>query len=224
MAVKTKYGLQVDAWGALVMDRGNLAKDIEQLTIENLRDRELENLTITREVISLGGFVGPALEHVVVEQDLGGGGRATTLLRIVPRVKDLDLSWRLFERNVNTAQSWGVSQGTLVTVGSLLTAAGVLSVVLGVGLCLLAIGVPILGLGLGWWGVARKKTTAGTTDQFASRALANTVHWSLMKALASKGVANQHLQVLQQTAEPGLGRLMPTDLIDELTSIPKIGA
>ena len=219
MAVKTEYGLQVDAWGALVMDRGDLAEEVEELTIQNLKERELENLTITKAEIRLGG---PAREHVVVGQDLGGGGEATTLLRVVRRAKDLELSWRLFERNVSKVTLWGMSQGTLIVVGSIFTAAGVLSVAFGIGLCPLAIGVPLLGVGLGWWTIGRKKTTAGTTEQFASRALANTVHWALMKALASKGIASQHLQVLQPATEPGLGKLMPTDMIDELAGTSKL--
>ena len=219
MAVTTEYGMQVDAWGALVMDRANLAEELEKLTIQNLKERELEKVTITKTEVRLGGT---ALEHVVVEQDLGGGGRATTLLRIVPRAKDLDLSWRLFERNLKKMMVWGMSQHSLITAGIGFIIAGLFTAIFGFGLCFVPVGIVLLGVGLGWWTVGRKKTTAGTTEQFASRALANTVHWALMKALASKGIASQHLQVLQPATEPGLGKLMPTDMIDELAGTSKL--
>ena len=224
MAIKTKFGLQVDAWGALAMERADLAQKVEKLTTDAVKERGLEGLTISRESVALGGAFEEAQEYVVFEQDLGGGGRAATLLRVAPRGKDLDISWRLFEKNVATGILWGMSQGTLLSVGALLSIVGVGSGLLtgGVGCVLACPGVIMIGAGMGWWMVGRKKTTASTTQQFDSRALANTVHWALMKALASNAISNQHVQVLRRTSEEDLGKLMPTDVLDEIIKTPKV--
>ena len=223
MAVKTKFGLQVDAWGALLMDRAELAEEVEKLTIETIEDRGLEGLTIGRDSINLGGGYR---EYVTVEQNLGGGGRATALLRAAARGKDMDISWRLFERNVGKAVMWGMSQGVLLFLGllSIIVGLGVIPLTGGAGLCIFIPGVVMVGASFGWWRVGRKKTTAGTVEQFESRALAQIVHWCLMKVLASKGVSSQGLQVLQEASTSGLAKLGPTDLVDELTNAPKIGS
>ena len=220
MAIKTQYGLQVDAWGALVMDRGSLGKEVEAETIQNVRERRLEGLAISPSPVTLEGR-----EYVAFEQNLGGGGRVATLLRVTPRAKDLEISWRLFEKNIATGVLWGMSQGTLLAVGILLIIVGMGVGVLtgGIGCVLTCPGVVMMGAGMGWWLVGRGKSTASTTNQYDSRALANTVHWALMRALANQGISDQHLQVLRKTSEPELGKLMPTDVVGELTKTPKVG-
>jgi hypothetical protein len=221
MAVRTRFGLQVDAWGALVMEKAELAEEVEKLTIEYVKDRELEGLAIAKGSVDLGGG---SREYVAIEQNMGGGGRAAALLRIASRGKDLDISWRLFEKNVTKSVVWGMSQGTLLVLGTLTSIVGLGVLPLyGAGLCLLIPGIVMIGASFGWWRVGRSKTTASTVEQFESRALAQMVHWSLMKAMASNGISSAQVQVLQQANTSGLAKLMPTDLVDELTDKPKLG-
>ena len=218
--MKIAYGLQVDAWGALVMNKGDLADELKEMTISTVEERGLEELKITEESVSLDGrSTEDARPHVIFQQDLSQGGLATVALRLARKgAQDLEISWRLFEKNVRTEMAWGLSQGALVFWGLVFLGAGILGSVVGIGLCFLPVGLVLLGAGLGWWRLGKKKTSASTYQQFDSRGLVQMVDYALMKALSSKGVAAQELRVLQEATISGLGKLAKTDAVDDLTA------
>lgn len=224
MTVRTGYGIQVDAWGALVMDQAEQLSQIEQDTIHNLKMRGIEGLTVTKAPLRLDGVMQ---EHIIANQNLGRGGRAAVALRLSKRgSQDLEISWRAFEKNVRMDWFSGLIQGILVVVGGFciitglfgaLCMAPVFPPLLLAALVFLLPGIAMVGIAWGWWGASKRKTSAGTTEQFLSRALAATVDRSLMEALANNGVTAQHLKILQRSQTEGLGRLSKTDWIDEIS-------
>jgi hypothetical protein len=215
--MKTAYGLQVDAWGALIIGKGALVDELKQLLLAGVQERGLERLRITEEKIALDSL-SEAREHIIFQQDLGQGGLATVALRIARKGKeDLEISWRLFEKNVRTELFWGLSQGALIYLGLIFIGAGIIMIPFGgMGLCGIPFGLFLLGTGLGWWKLGKSKTTASTYQQFDTRSLVQIVDYALMRALASKGVTAQELRVLQRANMSGLGNLAKTDLTTDL--------
>jgi hypothetical protein len=212
----SNFGLQVDAWGALIMGKAGIAAPLEQDIVTNIQAKQLPDLEVGKQNVSLEG-AGEAREHVVFQEKLKGGGLATVALRIVPHgAEDLQVSWRLFERNPGKQLFSGMSQSMLVFWGAIITAAGVVTSIFGYGLCLIVGGVAMIGMGLGWWGKSRGKTTASAYEQFDSRVLAQSVDFALMRSLATLGVAQQELRVLRQSSMTGLGNLTPFLPIDGL--------
>lgn len=213
--MQTKYGLQVDAWGALLMERAPLRDALEAKVIENMKARGLQNFEAFRETVSLDSF--GAREHVIFEQRLGGGGAATAALRIFPNnQKDLEISWRLFEKNTVKGVGQGLGQTTLIVLGIGFILVGIPLSLFGVGLLGVCIGIGLIGMGLGWWGTSRNKTTASAFQQFDSRALAQTLDYALMRALSELGVTTQELRILRQSSAAGMGNLKPTNPLDGL--------
>jgi len=215
--MKTAYGLQVDAWGALVIGKGDLADELKRLVVTGVQARGLERLRVSEERVALDSS-SEARDHVIFRQDVGQGGLVTVALRIAKKGKeDLEISWRLFEKNIRTEQFWGLSQATLITLGLALIGAGIIMIPFGgMGFCGIPLGLFFLGMGLGWWRLGKSKTTASTYQQFDSRSLVQIVDYALMRALASKGVTAQELRVLQQANMSGLGNLAKTDITKDL--------
>lgn len=212
--MKSQYGLQVDAWGALVMGRASLVAEIEELVISNVEERGVENLTVSKNQVSLDGA---RQEHVVFERDLSKGGRAAVALRVVQQGdEDMVISWRLFEKNVHKERTWGCAYQALIVGGLIVTLSGAIALAVAVGACILPVGMTALGIGLVWWKVSDQLTTASAVEQFESRVLSQTVDWALMRALQSKKVAKQEFRVLQQASQSGLGRLEATRISDYL--------
>ena len=153
---------------------------------------------------------GEKREHIVFDQKLGGGTVATVALRVAPRgTQDLEISWRLFERNVAKSIFAGMSQTTIVIIGVLWTLMSLALMPLGVGFCTFIIGPIIIGFGMGWWGSSKGKTKATTYQQLDSRALAQAVDYSLMKTLDDLGISKDEIRVLQAAQMEGIGRLGP---------------
>ncbi len=207
-------GLQVDAWGALVPGRADLAEAIKEALVKEVENRGLEDLTTSTEDLGVGtaaqALVGEKREHLVFEQKLGSGAVASVALRAAPRGQhDLELSWRLMERNLTKSLFAGMSQGTLVTVGILWTLLSLALTPLGVGFCTIIFGPIMIGMGMGWWGQDRGKSRATSYQQLDSRALAQAVDYSLMVTLEELGVSSDELRVLEAAQMDGIGKLGP---------------
>lgn len=207
-------GLQVDAWGAYVPERANVAEKIREGVAKEVESRGVEDLTISMQDLGVGttwqALTGEKREHIVFEQKLGVGAAAAVALRIAPRgTQDLEISWRLFEGNVAKGVLEGVSQTTLIVFGVLWTLMSIALMPLGVGFCTIIIGPIIMGFGLGWWGSNRGKTKATTYQQLDSRTLAQTVDFCLMKTLEGVGITNEELRVIKAAQMDGIGKLRP---------------
>jgi hypothetical protein len=227
--IKSSYGLQVDAWGALLPDRasseGSLLTDVGDALIE----REIPNLTVTKEMVvfnetlGLGGLFGGKVsevvkprEHLVIRQDLGDGGWATVALRVAQRGKDLEVSWRLFELNEKVAAAWRAAQMSLIIGGFAVFCIGIPFLVIGIGLVMDTIAPLMIAYGTGWWYMSRNRTTATTFQQFDSRVLAATVDYCLMTQLAKQGVTTHELRIIRGEQITGLGNLVATEPLQEM--------
>jgi hypothetical protein len=210
------FGVQVDAWGALLMGRGNLASQIEEETIKNVESKGLEGLKVEKRDVALEGM-GEAREHVVFSQSLPRAGVATVAMRVAQKgAEDLELSWRLFETNVIKSAGQAGSQGLLLLLGIGFIVVGIPLSIFGVGLIGVCLGVICLLMAFFLWVTSRGKTTASAFGQFDSRVLAQNVDYALMKALASSGVAAQELRVLQKGNMGGLGNLASSSPLDSI--------
>ena len=119
-------GMQVDAWGAFVPERADMADKIKEELLKEVEKRGLENLTISTQELGVGtswqALTGEKREHIVFEQGLGRGAAAAFALRVAPRgTNDLEISWRLFEGNLAKSIATGTSQTVLVVFGILWT-------------------------------------------------------------------------------------------------------
>ena len=216
---RSKYGLQVDAWGAFIPDRGYLEVELQDRVARKMQAKGLGGLTIKREKLKLGDPVSvgggwEAREHIVFVQNLRNGGKATLALRIAKRgVDDLEISWRLSERNILT--EWLRACGPffsvllifLVMVLLLFSTRDIFSgfCVLIFGL-LMMLGVLIRGLS-GLVKLLKGGPTASTYQQFDTRVLAVTVDHALMVSLDEVGVEPREVRVLRQAQIEGIGRL-----------------
>ncbi len=220
MPVKTGYGMQADAWGAVIFDHAQDCDTIEQSTIANIKARGWDNVTAQKGPLMLEGVLQ---DHVIVEQDLGNGGRATVAVRVAKQGNnDLEVGWRVFEKNVKAAWWSGMSQGMLIFWGGMFCLAGCVTIEIGLGIIPLIIGVPMLLTGLGWWKVDQQKPNTNVVEQVGSRKLAGMVDTALMKAISEAGVSTSEMRVLQRSSTEGMGRLARTDVLDELTGKPKL--
>lgn len=216
MPVQTQYGVQVDAWGALLMGRGKMGPQVEQETVKNMEARGLDGLKVKTDRVALEGG-GESRQHTIFSQSLPRGGVATVALRVAQKgAEDLELSWRLFEKNVVGSAGRGIGLSTLLFLGIGFIVVGIPLSALGVGLIGVCLGGIFLVIALFVWLTGRGKTMATTYGQFDSRALAQNVDYALMKALGAEGVAAQELRVLQQANMGGLGNLAPFSLIDQI--------
>jgi len=205
-------GVQVDAWGAFVPNRGDMVEELKKGVVKAVKERGIGNIKITDGGLAVGGtvesLVGERREYTFFQQKLGGGTSSTLALRVAPRgVHDLELSWRLLESNPAKSAFLGLSQGATIFVGFVIGAAGVLTIPIGAGLCVLPLGLFIMGMGFGWWGFSRGKTRASTHQQLDSRALVQTVDFCLMSELERLGVSADELRVLRASQTEGVGKL-----------------
>lgn len=205
-------GLQVDAWGAFVPERADMADKIKEELLKEVEKRGLENLTVSTQELGVGttwqALTGEKREHLVFEQGLGRGAAAAFALRVAPRgTNDLEISWRLFEGNLAKSIATGTSQTVLVVFGILWTLISVVLMPIGVGFCTVIIGPIIMGFGLGWWGKNKGKTNVTTYQQLDSRSLAQAVDFSLMTALETLGITKEEVRVLKAAQMDGIGRL-----------------
>jgi hypothetical protein len=205
--------LQVDAWGALVFGAGAAADTIKQKVIEGVEAAGLgieqteEYLAMNDPLIVLGGQ--QQLPYIVFKQSLGSGSVARLALRIAPRGNnDLELAWRLTERNRTTEFLWlGVSSiewwfGLIFLIVGLITGVGIF--------CFGPLAIYLFGRAAGWWGAKKRKTTLSTYAQVQSRMLAVTVDGVLMRALDHVGVEPHQLREALAANTQGIGRLGAT--------------
>jgi hypothetical protein len=216
---RSKYGLQVDAWGAFIPDRGYLEIELQDRVTRKMQAKGLGGLAIKREKLKLGDPVSvgggwEAREHIVFVQNLRNGGKATLALRIAKRgVDDLEISWRLSERNILTA--WFRVCGPFFSVLLICLVMGLLLSSTRdtiSGLCVLFFGLlmmlGVLTRGLSGLGkLLMGGPTASTYQQFDTRVLAVTVDHALMLSLEEVGVEPRELRVLRQAQIEGIGRL-----------------
>ena len=234
--MRTYYGFQVDAWGALLMDRASQGGKLEREFEEKLQARGIENLSITKEVVIIDDdkgmlWTGPETvrrlrekgnknegrEHLVVTKDLGEGDLAKLALRIAPHGKnDLEISWRLFEENPKKDKLSRFSQEAQINIGLGIALAGVCSIPFGFGILLVPAGIAVFGAGKGWWSLGRKKSSASTYHQFDAMALAQTADFVLMRVLADNNVSAADLRVIKKSSTEGIGQLMKTDPMNEM--------
>jgi hypothetical protein len=205
-------GLQVDAWGAFIPERGDLVDQIKENIVKEVESRGLENVTVSTIELGVGtswqALTGEKREHIVFEQKLGRGAAADFALRVAVRgTNDLELSWRLFEGNMPKKIVEGTSQTALVVFGILWTLMSIALMPLGAGFCTVIIGPIIIGFGMGWWGKNRGKTNVTTFQQLDSRSLAQAIDYSLMKTLEDLGVSKEEIRVLKAAQMEGIGRL-----------------
>lgn len=206
-------GLQVDAWGAYVPERGGLAPEIKKQAIEEMDKRGLSWLTIAPNVMlgvgtRLQALTGEKRSHIIFQQGLAGGTEATVALRVAKRGKsDLELSWRLFESNVARGTFAGLGQGTLIVLGGLWILISLFLIPIGVGLCMLIPGMFVIGTALGWWGKNIGKTKATALEQLDSRMLAQSVNFSLMKTLDKLGISSDEVREVLASNMEGIGKL-----------------
>ncbi len=214
--MKTQYGMQVDAWGAVVEGRASLASQIEFDVKQKVFLIGPKRMLIRKKKLALDGFFGARQEHVLFIQDLGGGGSATVAFRVARYGNaSLELSWRLFEKNVVSESGSCLGQAGLTFFGLVFIGAGILTSLFGYGLCLIIAGIAMLGAGLGWWTFGRRKPSTSTYQQFASRQLAQTVSYVISRALARAGISAREVQVLQRTSVGGLGGMVAANPLDE---------
>lgn len=204
--------VQVDAWGAFLPDRADLASKVKQGVIAEVKRRGIENLTIAEKQVGLGttsqAFVGEKRLHTVFTKKLGGGAVAEVAFRVAKKgANDLELSWRLFEGNPGKAIAQGTVQWSLIIFGGGLSLVSLLLMFTGIGICTLPIGVAITGAGFGWWGKSKGKTSASMYQQMDSRALIQSIDFSLMKTLESLGVSSDELRTLVAASTEGIGQL-----------------
>ena len=214
--MRTALGFQVDAWGALGMDKASKAKSLEKEFLAKLKNRHVKGLEVTRERLSIDPGNTEKREHIVLTQALGEGDLARLLIRFAKRGKDLELSWWLFEQNPATDKVGGVSRGVMIFFGIMFLLAGLVGMPFGVGFCLFPIGGAMIGSALGWWKFWTKKTTASTFHQFDSRALAQTVDYVLMRVLATNGFTAGDLRIVKESNIEGLGKLRKSRVIEDL--------
>lgn len=211
-------GVQVDAWGAFVPNRGNLIEQLRQGIVDEVNTRGLLNLEInTGEMAisnsTIGTIIGEKREYIFFNQKLGASANAmsanaTLALRIAPRgTHDLELSWKLLESNPAASIFMGLSQGALVYVGLIVTLAGLGLMITGGGLCITPFGIWIMGLGFGWWGTSRNKSRLTSDQMLDARVLAQTVDFCLMAQLEKLGVSENEIKILQAAQMQGIGNL-----------------
>ncbi len=205
-------GVQVDAWGAFVPDRGKLIDKLRSGVVKEVEKRGLKNLEITTGEMAisgsmLGSLVGEKREYTFFQQKLGTTANATVALRIAPRgTEDLELSWRLLESNPAMSLFLGLSQTTLVWLGASFALFGLILFPLG-GFIMLALGLWMLGMGLGWWKGTSNKSRLTSDQMLDARVLAQTVDYCLMKQLEKLGVSASELKVLEAAQMEGIGQL-----------------
>jgi len=207
----TSLGRQVDAWGAFIPGRAGLCDELKEKVKASMQNRGIKDLSITEAGMKAGGStipVGEFREHIIIEQKLSVGGTATVALRVAPRgTEDLELSWRLMEKNWATWLLATLGQTGLIVIGLLWIFISLILIPIGVGVCMLIPGVAMIGVAFGWWGVNKTKSQATTYEQFDSRVLAQTVDYCLMSALDELGVTAAELRVLQKAQMGGIGQL-----------------
>src|SRR5712692_7679754 len=121
----TAYGVQSDAWGALIPERASLVSQLEQGVHDRMDAKGLPKLHYGKQQVALEGS-REAREHMIFSQDLGGGGWATVALRIAQRgAQDLEVSWRLFEKNTATSLVQAGGQTSLTILGILFICVGI---------------------------------------------------------------------------------------------------
>jgi hypothetical protein len=220
-----KYGIQVSAWGAVVYDIEDVTK-LERDTLARFRATGLPNVGIRKEMVSIEGWGRGGQESVVIQEQLEGGGLGTVVLRIARRAaKNVEIDWRLFEKNTKVDTLWGIGQATLMTVGIVLLTLGGLVALMG--LCLIPLygigvvvdflsaifcipGFVMVGAAAGWFAVGQLNTTAYVSEQFASRRLIIDVDKALMDTLVSFGVDLERYRVTTPTDIHGMGLLSTT--------------
>jgi len=208
-------GIQADAWGAFVPNRGNIAPELRKGVINEVEARGLPNLDVLVGELAIGNnalemMVGEKREYVCFSQKLGASANATLALRIAPKgAQDLELSWRLLESNTSKTAILGLSQLLLIFLGLFVIVVGLILIVAGAGACLVPVGIWMVGSGLGWWGSSRNKSHLTAHEMFDSRVLAQTVDYCLMAQLEKFGVSAEELKILQAAQMQGIGNLGP---------------
>ena len=204
-------GSQVDAWGAFIPGKASITEELKKKVVEAMQKRGLQNFSIRDADMNLGGVAASMAEnrqHILFEQGLGRGGTATVALRIAPRgAEDMEISWRLMEKNWASWLIATLGQTGLTIFGILWIILSLAMIPIGIGVCMIIPGIAMLGVAFGWWGVSRSKSQATTYQQFDSRVLAQTVDYCLMVSLEELGVTADELRVLQNAQMGGIGKL-----------------
>src|SRR5688572_22568718 len=95
--MRSKYGLQVDAWGAYIPDKGDLEDGLEEAVGVAVMERELNGVSVFPEHIGFEEVFrymwitlsnpssAQARKHLIVRENLGNGGWATIAMRVERR-------------------------------------------------------------------------------------------------------------------------------------------
>jgi len=207
--------IQVDAWGAFVPDRAVIIESLKQGVVEEVNGRNLPNLAIRNGTLdTVQGLYDQFFraeeprEYIFFTKDLGKSASALLALRIAQQgAKDMQISWRLLEDNPNKSALFGMTQGSLVFFGIMITLAGLITSIFGFGLCAIPFGIFMVGAGLGWWRVSANQSQLTPEQKLDSRTLAQTVDYCLMAQLEKHGISAQELRILQASQMQGIGRL-----------------
>ena len=202
-------GVQVDAWGALVMNKGGLAQSNDVLygTMDALAKRQLVNLAFDVGGLQIGDHVTNR-PHVFIYQKLPEtSNEAVVVLRVAERGPDLEVSWRLNENNPKRANNYRKWGNRFVGWSIVWLIVGIALMIVGVGFIIEAVAIPMLGFGLVLQRIPQRQTLVSLYDQFDSRALAVTVHYCLMQALGALGVDQDDLLLLREYDKQGLAKL-----------------
>ena len=202
-------GVQVDAWGALVMNKGDLAQSNAVLygTMDALARREVVNLAFDVGGLQIGDHVTNR-PHVFIYQKLPEtSSEAVVVLRVADRGPDLEISWRLNENNPKRANNYKKWGNRFVSWGIVWLVVGLALLIVGIGALIELVAVPMIGFGLLLQRIPQRQTLVSLYDQFDSRALAVTVHYCLMQALGALGVDQDDLLLLREYDKQGLAKL-----------------
>lgn len=205
-------GVQVDAWGAFVPDRGKFIDELRNGVVKEVEQRGLKNLTITTGEMAisdstLGTLIGEKREYTFFQQKFGTSANATMAVRIAPRgAEDMEISWRLLESNPAQSLFLGLSQTALIWLGAMFALWGLILFPIG-GFIMVGLGLWMLGIGLGWWKGTSNKSRLSTDQMLDARVLAQTVDYCLMKQLEKIGVSANELKILQAAQMEGIGNL-----------------
>lgn len=205
--MRTAFGFQVDAWGALIMDKGSLAEETESLFKERIRERGIDGLEITKANVRIDPRDKEEREHLVLTQTLGRkGDLAKLMLRFARRgSNDLEIYWRLFEQNPSQEKRIV----PMFFIGLALTFIGATTLTTsGLGCILAPFGFMMMGASILVWMSWAKNTSAPPELQFESRALAKTVDYVIMRVLAEKGCNAADLRIIEKAQIEGLGQLI----------------
>jgi hypothetical protein len=195
---------------------GNLEGDLQDRVVLKMRAKGLNGLTITREQLRFQDsmFIGGAAEarlHGVFTQRLGNGAKAVVAVRIARMgAQDLEISWRLFERNERTewnqtflpfAGAFAVLIGTVLaglnSRGSLADGSILYSLLL----MIIGLGLVVLLLLVSLHGFSKKivgRPTTSTYQQHDTLVLGETVRHILLLSLGELGVQPHELIIVRQ--------------------------